>query len=549
MTASFGTLARTLIHLRPRQLASQAWVRLIPGWNDPSWIACRRPPPWPGIRWRPRVPWMYPSAGANIAPEAEAGRLTFVNQTHDLGDPLDWDAASMPLLWRYNVHYLDWVWALPLDKAIAVAVDWVLRHPPVPAAVGWSPYPTSLRLLNFCLLADARPDRAESLWPSIWQQAEHLSRRLEWHLLGNHLLENGIALALVGNCFAGAEADRWRAIGQRILALQIPEQVLPDGTHFERSPMYHSRLTYALGLVANGGDETIRKIVTEPLRRMIDALLTLSHPDGEIALFNDSAFGIAPPPPAVASFASAVVGEGPAIAPDHLSHGGYYTGRTLHGDYFVCDAGPLGPDYLPGHAHGDIFSFELSLGSHRMVVDSGTFDYMPTEMRRYCRSTAAHNTVTIRGADQAEFWGTFRVGRRGRPHDVKWEACSDGFQIEAWHDGYRHLSGSPTHHRRYRWYDDGRLTIEDHISARRAVSAVSRIHLHPECRATAVDNGSIIVERGAVNAAVRFREPIAPRLEEGWYCPEFGIRRRCVVIVADAVGADVRLDCTIVRRH
>ena len=44
---------------------------------------------------------------------------------------------------------------------------------------------------------------------------------------------------------------------------------------------------------------------------------------------------------------------------------GYYGARSADGHYVVCDAAPIGPDYNPGHAHGDLFSFELSLGGHR----------------------------------------------------------------------------------------------------------------------------------------------------------------------------------------
>ena len=81
--------------------------------------------------------------------------------------------------------------------------------------------------------------------------------------------------------------------------------------------------------------------------------------------------------------------------------------RTADGHYLVCDAAPIGPDYLPGHAHGDLLSFELSLGGHRVFVDSGVESYEADELRRYCRSTRAHNTVELDGADIAPTvtWG------------------------------------------------------------------------------------------------------------------------------------------------
>ena len=40
--------------------------------------------------------------------------------------------------------------------------------------------------------------------------------------------------------FDGPEGARWLTKGLGILARQIPEQILADGGHFERSTMYHA---------------------------------------------------------------------------------------------------------------------------------------------------------------------------------------------------------------------------------------------------------------------------------------------------------------------
>jgi hypothetical protein len=46
-------------------------------------------------------------------------------------------------------------------------------------------------------------------------------------------------LVFAGAFFEGGPAE-WLSSGLRILASQLPEQMLDDGGHFERSPMYHS---------------------------------------------------------------------------------------------------------------------------------------------------------------------------------------------------------------------------------------------------------------------------------------------------------------------
>ena len=543
---SSARLVRTLSHLRPAQIGRQVWMRAIPGWDDASWVAGRVPPPPAAVRWRPVTAWLPSGPYANTAADLRAGRFTFLNQPRDLGwPPRSWQVPEAPLLWQLNLHYLEWIWALPRAEATAAAVDWAMRNPPARKAVAWWPYTTSLRLAALCLLTGEDPAAAQALWPTIWRQTEHLSRRLEYHLLANHLLENAVALAFVGACFAGPDADRWQSLGIRLLREQLSEQILPDGMHEERSPMYHLRLTHALALLANTGDAAVRDAVVDPLAKMLEALVSVCHPDGEIALFNDSAIGTYPAPAAVLDFASRALGRPVPSEPGDLPAAGYYRGDTPRGDTVICDAGLLAPDHQPGHAHGDMFSFELSLGGRRVIVDSGTFEYPPGEMRTYCRSTRAHNTVTVDDRDQAEFWGSFRVGRRGRPHDVRQEALADGFALEGWHDGYRHLPSAAIHRRRFRWHDSGRLEIHDHVTAKRPVRVAARLHLHPDCRIVGRDDRTVRIACGDVAFTVAYGPPGSLRTEEGWYCQRSGVRDQTTVLVREATGTDVRIQSVI----
>lgn len=545
---SLARLLRTLGHLRGEQVAAQVRNRFLRTSHDPSWVSRRSPPPVPSIRWRPVAEWLRPDPQSNSRGALREGRFTFVNDERRLGWPPDWSATEAPLLWRYNLHYLEWIEALAPDERLEAALDWGRRHPPVDGAVGWAPYPTSLRLPTLCMLA--AEGGLEALWPSLWRQAEHLARSPERHLLGNHLLENAIALTIVGACFEGPDPDRWLAIGLGLLREQLPEQILADGMHFERSPMYQVRLTHALALAANTGHPEVRALVADPLARMRAAMLTMCHPDGGIALFNDAAFGIYHDPATVSAFVSATLGIPPDPEPPaSLPEAGYFVGRGAEGDALICDAGALGPDYLPGHAHGDIFSYELSLGGRRVVVDTGTYDYVPSAMRGHCRSTAAHNTVTVADADQAEFWGAFRVGRRGRPRDVRRVADPEGFSLSGWHDGFRHLSHRPTHRRLFGWRTSGVLSVEDEVSATGPVRAATRIHLHPECRIVGVDATGVRVVRDDVAFTVTITEGPAPRIAEGWYCPRFGVRHRNHVVELESTGATVRFRYTIARGH
>jgi hypothetical protein len=68
----------------------------------------------------------------------------------------------------------------------------------------------------------------------------------------------------------------------------------------------------------------------------------------------------------------------------------------------LFDHGPHGMAPSYGHAHADALSLLLYRHGEPILIDPGTFTYTgPADWRRYFRSTAAHNTVTVNGRDQA----------------------------------------------------------------------------------------------------------------------------------------------------
>ena len=68
---------------------------------------------------------------------------------------------------------------------------------------------------------------------------------------------NAKALVFAGLFFGGrceqGEAARWLAAGFKIAEREFAEQVRPDGSHFEQSPMYHALMVEdALDLINIG---------------------------------------------------------------------------------------------------------------------------------------------------------------------------------------------------------------------------------------------------------------------------------------------------------
>jgi uncharacterized heparinase superfamily protein len=377
-----------------------------------------------------------------------------------------WNDSGIPKLWLYNLHYLE-------SPTPALIRSWVAENP-VGQGNGWEPYPLSLRICNcikWHLSGNLLEDAAIG---SLALQAAYLARTLEYHLLGNHLFANAKALIFAGAFFEGDAAAMWLKLGLRILTDQLPEQILEDGGHFERSPMYHSLILEDVLDLVNLG-RTYPGLLPDfsgIAGRMLGWLQQMTHPDGKIAFFNDAAFGVAPDPAQLAEYAHRL-----DIEPEHrpLAASGYI---RLENDLAVVlfDAAPVGPDYQPGHAHADTLSFELSVRGRRAIVNSGISSYENNADRRAQRATPAHNTVCVDGESSSEVWSAFRVARRARPINVKTDRRSFA---EASHDGYKRLKDPVLHSRRLD-LGETELRITDTLEAKREHRAETYFHLHPE---------------------------------------------------------------------
>ncbi|HVO48304.1 MAG TPA: alginate lyase family protein, partial [Steroidobacteraceae bacterium] len=352
----------------------------------------------------------------------------------------------------------------------------------------------------------------------------------------NHLFANAKALMHAGLYFSGPEAERWYRKGLSIIERELPEQVLADGGHFERSTMYHAAaledLLDLVNLMATYGRKPPQEWLAA-IARMQGWLHAMSHPDGEIAFFNDAAFGMAPTAAELDQFAARL---GLPPLPDTqpsllvLEASGYV--RAQAGSAcLLCDCAPVGPDYLPGHAHADTLSFELSLGAQRCFVNSGTSVYGVSVERLRQRGTAAHNTLVVDGMESSEVWSGFRVARRARAHLIEARFTPEELIVAASHDGYRRLRGKVVHERRWT-LAAGWLRIEDRLSGT-PVRAEARFHLHPQIQARVSAAREVMLTSPAgLTVSMTFDGAEALDLIDSTWQPRFGmqIANRCIAV-------------------
>jgi uncharacterized heparinase superfamily protein len=449
----------------------------------------------------------------------------------------------MPKLWRYNLHYFDYLLApgRPLEDRCRLVDDWVANNPEG-APDAWEPFPVSLRIVNWIkfFLGEGRGQAEAERLKSLYRQARWLERNIEYHLLANHLFKNAKALFFAGLFFAGPDADRWRSKGLELLKREIGEQILRDGGHFERSPMYHSMILEdcldLLNICSGQKDKELKAFSAELLpvvTRMAGFLKGMTHSDGRIALFNDAAFGIEAGSGDLAGYCERLLGETPA-APAGKSWAfpdtGYFVMAPRPDDRLIIDCGAVGPDYQPGHSHCDALSFELSLKGRRVIVDSGCCQYEDGDIRKYNRGNEGHNTVTVDGANQSEVWGAHRCARRAYPRYAKLNEREDGsIHFEGAHDGYKRLQGKPIHHRRITWARDA-ITIEDRIEGQGAHDIESRLHIHPDLEVEATESGVRVTDNGQPLMSVSPASQGRVEIESGWYCPEFNMKHNCPLL-------------------
>lgn len=536
-----GRFWRTVLHLKWRQLVGRARYRLARPTLDTS--------PEPRLR-GPKGDWV--SSARRKASMTGPNAFYFLGETGSL-DAHGWDGTEHSKLWRYNQHYFDDLNACDADERrawhTALILRWIAENPP-PRGSGWEPYPTSLRIVNWIKFVLNGNELSDIARYSLAIQTRWLHKRIEWHLLGNHLFANAKALVFAGLFFAGEEADGWLRAGAQILREQMPEQILADGAQFELSPMYHAlALEDVLDLVnlayASGRNDLAREFASR-IPAMLKWFLTMSHPDGKVAFFNDAAIGIAPDNIELLRYACDLgfAFESPAAGITHHAESGYAR-MELGAAVVIADLARIGPDYLPGHAHADTLSFELSLSGKRFFVNSGTSVYGTGSERQRQRGTAAHSTLVLDEENSSEVWSGFRVGRRARPFDVAVYDGETSLIANGAHDGYAYLPGSPVHRRKW-CLSEGKLSVEDTVEGSGVHQLEAYFHLAPGISAVA-DTANGVVELSDIEsgrqATFSAEGGVVEVVPSSWH-PEFGKR---IDTNAIRVRADRSLPCIL--RH
>ncbi len=402
-------------------------------------------------------------------PSYSGKTFTFLNIPHIFNSAIEWNCPEHGKLWTYNLTYFDFLQqeGIIREEELLLIHDFMDQMASMKDAL--EPFPISLRGINWVKFLTSHNIKEQSIDDSLYAQYAILLDNLEYHLLGNHLLENAFSLLFGAYYF---QDDKLYNKAKDILESELKEQVLDDGAHFELSPMYHQimlfRVLDCINLAQNNPwkPDGLLLFLKEKAAKMLGWLEAISYGDGIIPHFNDSTDGIAPTTKQLIHYAKELNVD---ITNSNLSACGY---RKIVQNSYECvvDIGKIGPDYIPGHAHADTFNFELRIAGKPFIVDTGLSTYEIGKSRDFERGTAAHNTVVVSGQNSSNVWGGFRVAERAGIIALE-ESVN---RIKATHNGYKKLGIS--HTRTFEFYEN-KIIIRDDLN--KAVEAKAYLHFHP----------------------------------------------------------------------
>jgi uncharacterized heparinase superfamily protein len=484
----------------PRQIARRLYLRLkrhvldrLPfGGSPPLYDG-------PGLARLPCLPLEGPHG--TLIQKNGVWEATFLNKTRTLGGKVDWYTEALDKrsqLWCMNLHYFEYLPEMDVPQCIYLIADWVKNYRPQDvrtARCGWTPYAVSLRLSAWLASWSARGPYGDKEFQklfaqSVYEQANYLAANLETDIRGNHLIKNIRALTEAAFALNCAAATNWKKLAGYWLAAELDTQILSDGVHFEKSPSYHAQVfadLMAIYTVREKDDLSVS--LAKKLDHMAVALYYITHPDGKIAQFGDAGLDMAVSTEKCLQ-AYTQLRQKPVLIADgcfSMADAGFY--GMHHGDtYIIFKMGSLGPDALMAHAHEDWGSFEWSVAEQRIFVDQGVYEYVEGNKRKQSQSQSSHNTVALEGTTQADFFSSFRCGKRPHPVAATFKELENGFLLDGTMIPAVGKAVAPVHRRVH--YTPEELCITDETNGDGLLT--SRLLLHPSVRPCLADeNGKV----------------------------------------------------------
>lgn len=466
------------------------------------------------------------------------------------------------------------------EKIIDIIVDWQ-RENPYPYGVNWtSGIELGVRVCNVlfglsCLRSyHLQVEELSRINAFFYSHAMHLFRYQSKHSSNNnHAIAEAFGLFLVGLYFSHfQESESWFALGKTVLERECLRQLLADGGSIECTTTYLSFvfdffLLYKL--ICEQENIEYDQSINERLESSCDYVSKLMDSEGNLpnigdqdsavllnfaldnhenfqSILNTGSVLFHRPEFRRPSFPDlktcALLGASACRQTDveqknsarHVSFSEYTLFRNSgqvvvrgkgkgHSIVFVGNANSLGMPPLYAHGHQDALSFYLSVDGVELIVDPGTYQYHEGgRWRDYFRSTGAHNTIRINGAEMTSMPGPFMYGR---PYEILSNSIGEIEGKIVWQAAHNAYSGHPDEVeccRKVVWNpQEATFAFEDEVVPKKGCNVELFFHFHPDCEVF-LDGAQAIVVAQNLKALMRFDSCLEPCLYTGSHEPLAG---------------------------
>ena len=392
----------TLKHLKLKQVFYQCYYRVI---------SVKRKSSLTPLKVEEFKLQSFPCKNNVLQIENSSYNFTFLNQKKSFSKKdIDFGFKGFGLLWAYNLNYFEFLLQKNITKKEGITLLYSFYEDKRNSILN-DPYPISLRINNVIKFNLLHNINDNAINKNLYADLDILNKKIEYHIMANHLLENAFAL-FVGAYYFNDKEKLNKA--RCLLENQLKEQILNDGMHYERSIMYHSiileRLLDTINLIdSNQHDPILRTLKSFSVK--MTGFLKNWESFNQPPMMQDATNGIALAQKELLSYAKRLLGDSYPKTPSLLSDSNY---RILNQDslQIVANVGQISPSYQPGHAHADELNFELYYKGTPLIVDRGISTYEKNTKRQIERSTIAHNCLCINNENSSEIWGGFRVAKR-----------------------------------------------------------------------------------------------------------------------------------------
>lgn len=507
-----------------------ALYQMTLGRRAPDRLRSAPPHPWPGS----------PEVGAHIL----AAVFPFRGQWIEIGDS-PWNAEFQDPAAAAAFHGFEWLSDLRAigtdiarNKARDLVLAWIECHRRWDGFI-WRPDVLGDRIANWLtahdfLCQDEIDEFRTAFYRSLAAQARHLARSF-----ADTPKDGRIFLTIKGLVFSGVclpDMNESLETGLRALLQETERQILPDGGHVQRNPSVHLAVLRHLIdirglLMATQGP--VPESLQGAIDRMVPMLRSFRLGDGGLVLFNGSDEGDRQLVDSV--LAQAGVKGRALMGARHCGFQRMAAGRAV----VVVDTGRPPPAGMDELAHAGTLSLEMSVGSHRLIVNCGSHGGADPSWRSAMRATAAHSTLAIGDRNSSEVLAQGGIGRRPSEVDVIRRESDEGIWVDVTHDGYQEAFGVV--HKRILYLsaagDDFRG--EDILEGAGEAPFAVRFHLHPHVQASLLEGGRGVLLRLPDGKGWQFLAGGGKvSLDESLYLGENRLRRTEQIVVSGILGAE-----------